>query len=36
MDNYVVNPQTNRLVKIGGASHRRLVNEGVLKNTKKR
>ena len=34
-NDYVRNPKTNRMVKIGGASYRRLINEGVLKNKRK-
>jgi hypothetical protein len=34
-NDYVRNPNTGRMVKIGGASYRRLINEGVLKNKRK-
>lgn len=32
--NWVTNPNTKKLVKIGSQTHRRLINEGVIKNTK--
>ena len=35
MTDYTRNPQTNRMVKIGGTTHRRLVNSGVLKNKRR-
>jgi hypothetical protein len=34
MDDYVKNPKTGRLVKIGSPTYRKLVNGGILKNTK--
>lgn len=33
MNNYVLNPLTNRAVKIGGATHRRLINQGLMDST---
>ena len=30
---WIVNPTTNRLIKIGSPTYRRLVNQGVIKNT---
>lgn len=32
MDNYVLNPLTNRMVKIGSQTYRKLVNTKVIKN----
>lgn len=32
---YVKNPKTGRLIKIGSMTHRKLINEKVIKNTKK-
>ena len=35
MSDYVNNPTTGRMVKIGGKTHRSLINSGVLKNTRR-
>ena len=35
MSEYVKNPTTGRMVKIGGKTHRSLINSGVLKNTRR-
>lgn len=32
MDNYVLNPLTNRMVKVGSQTYRKLVNSKVIKN----
>ncbi len=34
LSDWVTNPKTKKLVKIGSQTHRRLINEGVLKNTR--
>ena len=34
LTDWVTNPKTKKLVKIGSQTHRRLINEGVLKNTR--
>ena len=35
MSDYVNNPTTGRMIKIGGKTHRSLINSGVLKNTRR-
>ena len=33
MTDWIVNPETNRMVKVGSQTYRKLVNQGVLKNS---
>jgi len=36
MENYVINPKTSRLIKIGGAVHKKLMREGVMERLEKK
>ena len=33
-ENWIENPKTGRMIKINSQTHRRLINQGVLKNTR--
>ena len=33
MDNFILNPKTQRLIKIGGKTYLKLVNEGLIEKT---